>query len=313
MKYETLNFGDEIQSIAAKQFLPRIDRYVDRDHLDKLRSDRKIKLIMNGWFMHKPKNWPPSPDIRPLFVSFHISDHCAKELTSSKSIEYFKKHEPIGCRDYYTLNLLRENGIDAYFSGCLTLTLGMDRKEIPEKSDEILLVDLDKSIIQNMPAQALDKVIVLDHVAIKSDFIRAIYRFIRDGDSFFAKMLKKGRIGLFFLNIGSNILTNNSIKLDNAEKLLDRYARAKLVLTSRLHCALPCLALGTPVVFIHRNLDDPRFKGLIEYCENYSVKEFMDKIPDLKWEQFMPENGNIQKIRENLIELCKKFVNEREY
>ena len=32
--------------------------------------------------------------------------------------------------------------------------------------------------------------------------------------------------------------------------LIKDYAKAKLVVTSRLHCALPCLGVETPVVFV---------------------------------------------------------------
>ena len=35
-----------------------------------------------------------------------------------------------------------------------------------------------------------------------------------------------------------------------AEELLRKYSTAKLVITSRIHCALPCLALGTPVIYL---------------------------------------------------------------
>ncbi len=59
LTYRTENIGDEIQSIAARQFLPRVDVYVERDSLNNVVSDEKIKLIMNGWFTHKPENWPP--------------------------------------------------------------------------------------------------------------------------------------------------------------------------------------------------------------------------------------------------------------
>ena len=30
-KYSTENIGDEIQSIAARRFLPQVDYYIDRD------------------------------------------------------------------------------------------------------------------------------------------------------------------------------------------------------------------------------------------------------------------------------------------
>lgn len=74
--------------------------------------------------MHYPENWPPSKQIIPLFVALHINSNFKEQLLSAKSIEYLKKYEPIGCRDYYTMNILRAKGIDAFFSGCMTLTLG---------------------------------------------------------------------------------------------------------------------------------------------------------------------------------------------
>jgi len=56
LTYRTENIGDEIQSIAARQFLPRVDIYVERDSLNNVVSDEKIKLIMDGCFTHKPEN-----------------------------------------------------------------------------------------------------------------------------------------------------------------------------------------------------------------------------------------------------------------
>jgi len=122
-KSNLFNIGDYIQSLAAMQFYnKKIDVYVNRENLNIYKGE-KLKLIMNGWFMHEPKNWPPSNDIDPLFVAFHINKLAEKELLSSKSIDYFKQHEPIGCRDLNTMNMLQKCGVNAYFSGCLTLTL----------------------------------------------------------------------------------------------------------------------------------------------------------------------------------------------
>jgi hypothetical protein len=57
-------------------------------------------------------------------------------------------------------------------------------------------------------------------------------------------------------------------KIAKAKALLDRYARASLVITSRIHCALPCLGLGTPVLFIENGYDRKfgreRFGGILE-------------------------------------------------
>ena len=61
-----------------------------------------------------------------------------------------------------------------------------------------------------------------------------------------------------------------SQKFWQAEELLSRYAKAQLVITSRLHCALPCLAMGTPVIFIHPKYhEDTRFAGLREILNGY--------------------------------------------
>ncbi|HIP92256.1 MAG TPA: hypothetical protein EYH25_02205 [Thermotoga sp.] len=131
----TANLGDDIQALAAKQFLPRVDVILDREFLNQVSSKDIIKVIMNGWFTHRPDNWPPSFNIEPLFISFHISPAIANKLLSRKTVEYLKKYEPIGCRDEYTRDLLKSKGVDAYFSGCLTLTLdyGYSHLKNPKK------------------------------------------------------------------------------------------------------------------------------------------------------------------------------------
>ena len=59
-----------------------------------------------------------------------------------------------------------------------------------------------------------------------------------------------------------------------AEDLLNKYARAKMVITSRIHCALPCLALGTPVIFVNgfdSFVDSCRFDGILELFNRIDV------------------------------------------
>ena len=67
------NLGDFIQSLAAKQVLKKSKILeIDRDELHDYKG-QKAALVMNGWFMKKPENWPPSNQIEPLFVSFHLN------------------------------------------------------------------------------------------------------------------------------------------------------------------------------------------------------------------------------------------------
>ncbi len=49
-----------------------------------------------------------------------------KGLMKPSGIAFLKKNAPVGCRDLYTKSLLEAHGIAAYFSGCMTLTLGKD-------------------------------------------------------------------------------------------------------------------------------------------------------------------------------------------
>lgn len=53
-------------------------------------------------------------------------------------------------------------------------------------------------------------------------------------------------------------------QLEMANKLLEMYKTAELVVTSRLHVALPCLAMGTPVLIQTPRLQQSRFSILKE-------------------------------------------------
>jgi hypothetical protein len=63
-------------------------------------------------------------------------------------------------------------------------------------------------------------------------------------------------------------LTTQDERMAEAQRLVEDYARASLVITSRIHCALPCLGLGTPVLFVNNGLQSLssscRMKGLID-------------------------------------------------
>ncbi len=63
-------------------------------------------------------------------------------------------------------------------------------------------------------------------------------------------------------------IPTNEARFLKAEDFLRKYAEARLVITSRIHVALPCTGLETPVVFL-QNMDDSiestcRFKGLLD-------------------------------------------------
>lgn len=272
LKYEEnnrfFNVGDNVQSLAAKQFLPQVDQYLNREKLGKYHGE-KTKLIMNGWFTHNIHNWVPSDDIDPLFVSFHMNNTAAPFMLSEKGIAYLKKHQPIGCRDQFTAKTLNEKGIDAYFTGCLTLTLDSYKVDDSERGEDIYIVDplysypRPEKIFYNTKATVRN---ILNGTAFQlSKKNKHLKHFISP------ELLESAH----FINQEPPSKTySTEEKFEMAEDLLKKYAKAKLVITSRIHCALPCLALGTPVIFVNgfdSFVDSCRFDGILELFNRIDI------------------------------------------
>lgn len=307
----SINTGDEIQSIAAARLLPRVDYYLPREALDQVDNREEIKLICNGYFMYKPEHWPPAPNIKPLFISMHVARSLGahKYLADSRLKDYYRMYGSVGCRDHITLSLFQEQGIESYFSGCLTLTLGdLFRKET--RNQEILFVDpfvndvgreYSKRVINEIvPKDLLENVELITHMRSGTDF---------------------------------SVEERNT----SALRLLERYATAKLVITSRLHCALPCLAFGTPVYFLDfgysQKYAKDRFGGLTDLVQCISDRRFpfldgnllsrivrktipVNHIPwkkifsDVDWHTPKPNSANIGPLVEEMKARVYKFVNE---
>jgi hypothetical protein len=98
----------------------------------------------------------------------------------------------------------------------------------------------------------------------------------------------------------------HNFRTSKARELLRRYSAAKLVITSRLHCALPCLALGTPVVLLRRGVEsDPRFDGLRELVRFHSDDSHPVKID---WQNPDPNPDFYLRYARELRERCQDAV-----
>lgn len=271
--YTTDNIGDEIQSIAARRFLPRIDYYIDRDHIDEcsIGDDETVKLIMNGWYTHYPENFPPiAKNIDPLLVSMYITDEVKDDINTDRTRHFLNKYGPVGARNPDTQKFLESIGVDSYFSGCLTLTLQRDKRIV--KRDFVLAVDVPQSALEALKRSATSPVVELG-------------AFITTGD-----MTTDERFAL-------------------AELYLFLFQSAKCVVTTRLHATLPCLALGTPVLNLERKKFEPgRFAGLRELAHHLTVEQY-SKDPAQYNADAPPKNPtSYLKIRKSLIETCKKYT-----
>ncbi len=203
------NLGDQIQTLAAMQYFDHIDKFFYRDELALVEEDDNYIIIMNGWFSWSPeKCLPTSKNLVPIFYSFHIADNSSKKFfLSERIIEFFKKHEPIGCRDRKTTELLKEKGVNAFYSKCITLTFPKREKE--PKNGKIYIVDAERVPIP--------------------------------------EFIKKQAV---FISHNISDIHSNDCKLRLAKDILDEYRKnAKLIITTRLHAALPAIAMGIPVIF----------------------------------------------------------------
>jgi hypothetical protein len=274
------NLGDQLQSLAARRFLPHVDCVVDRDALNaESWFDRsEVKIILNGWFTHRPENWPPSPRLTPFITSFHLSNEihpqnrrhisAAKALVEGGSLEYLKKHAPIGARDLGTRDLLERHGVESHFSACLTLTLERPREVIP--GDYVCVNDVDAEIL----------------AAVRSRTHSPVQR-----------TTHRDRLTIGGLR-----------RMRKAEALLRLYAGAKCVVTSRLHCALPCLAVGTPVLLIMLRADTYRFSGLSSLLRHCAREEFLASQVDFDFDRPAPNPTDHLTYRDRLVASCEGFI-----
>ena len=274
--YNTENIGDEIQSIAARRFLPRIDYYFDRDNIDgtKIDENDEIKLIMNGWYTHKPENWPPKmPNIKPLLISMFVEQnknadsYSADVFSSEESINFLNKFAPVGARDESTADFFKKIGVNSYFSGCVTLTLNADKRV--KKQNFILAVDVSNKIYDKLKRMTNRDIVRLDTFRL------------------------------------SDLTHDEKFRL--AEYWLMLYQSAHMVITPRLHCMLPCLAFETPVLAISGR-DPRRYTGLIELTNNLTEQEVLDNNFSCDFEHPKKNPDIYKKLRKSLSERCKEYT-----
>ena len=269
------NIGDYVQSLAAKQFLPQVDSYINRECLGQYTGEPS-KIILNGWFTHHPETWIPADNLIPLFVSLHINSTAASRMLSDEGLAYLKKHEPIGCRDHFTVRLLESKGVKAYFTGCLTLTLDSYAKKESGNDGKIYIVDP----LYGFPNK--DRIFVNAKSFIKG-VIKGDILNMNSSNEFMQKIFSKSLLDqaeYIKQELPKDTYTEDE-KFLLAEELLRKYSTAKLVITSRIHCALPCLALGTPVIYLNgfeKEFDACRMEGLSDLFHTININRKTKEI-----------------------------------
>lgn len=282
------NNGDDIQSLAAQKLLGSDALGIDREHVNDFTYHKKINVIVQGWFMHDknfpwnfenplpPVGWPPAPIINPLFIGIHFTQSFLQTVFADENIEYLQQHAPIGARDLATLYELQKRNIPSYFSGCLTLTLEND---CTERNDIIYLVDVPEACITHIKSRATSPVVVLTH-----------NKYILQSLS----QENRTEYATYFLNL---------------------YKKARCVVTTKLHVAMPCLGLETPVLFIqptHKGDQiDPRLTGLVDFTHSCFREDLCNNKIDYNFDNPPQNSGAHLPFRENLIKVISTWIQDR--
>ena len=298
----SLNLGDEIQRLAADRFLPRIDHILDRERLHEARKLPEIFYLSNGWFAHHPERFPPPLNLKPFYVSFHLASACK---LSAEAVAHLISSAPIGCRDQHTLALLRGYKVPSYFSGCLTWTLSRPSRV---RNGEVLLVDVPAKLRNKMPPALVQNARRLTHwcgVGATDDYIQMpemVLHRLRAGVQ--NALWRMGR----FMRARRDISLETEAqvqhwRMEQAETLLALYASAGLVVTSRIHCYFPCLAMGTPVVLVQPNkvFAAERYGFQVPFLTSWTEND-IDRI------EWRPTPPDLTPARLFLESLCKEAV-----
>lgn len=266
------NLGDDIQTHAVEHLyacmgippeqIVRLNRYDFHDYDGR---HGYVLMPMCGYFTlgNAQSPLPLSPYIIPVYFSFGLSS----EVDDPADLEHFRRHEPIGVRDERVMQMFRERGIAAFVSGCVTITF--PRRERAPVDGKVFLVDVPDELLEHLPAELAGKVERLTHV----------YPYER---------------------IPSD--QQEADRLDAlARELCRRYAEeGALVVTSRLHCAAPCIAMGVPTIVAAHNISD-RFAWLDRYVKIHTPESFGEidwnpVVPDIEEAKQMIRDAAIRQI-----------------
>lgn len=234
MKTRQINLGDPIQSFAVKN-LYREMGIADEDIIPVPRYDlsnyngEECVCVVNSASNYEELAYdshfmPPSPKVHAVPMSLHIH----RKLPHDE-LTWYQTCGGVGCRDLYTVQYLESLGVDAYLSGCLTLTFPKRTDEQEKNADCIYLIDVPLELLDMCPPEIRNHGIELTNIVRINIPENANRMSVEDTLAYHRK---------------------------GEERIALLRDTARLVVTSRLHIATPCLAMGIPVILAGNHLGD---------------------------------------------------------
>lgn len=260
------NLGDCMQMIAMRRIyteemgIPE-DDIVEIDFHELHDYDGEYIVVPVNLFFFgcgdKRKIWfPASPKIIPVFIGVHFDT----AYFSEEQVQYLRQWAPIGCRDYFTLQNMQKYNIPAYLFGCVTATL--PARKTPPENGKAFLVDVPDSLLKYIPKDIKER----------SETVTQEWE-----DEFSPDIFER--------------------MYSETQKLLRRYKEeAALVVTSRLHCASPCMAMGIPTILTVKEKSS-RLAWLERQLRMYTP----DHYSEIDWEPAAAEYSEQKKKMTELV------------
>ena len=239
---------------------------------------------MQGWFSHS-KYFIPNNNTLPVFVGTHFAPGIYNFMQRFINFyPWFFKDKQIGCRDFETLRFCQTMGLDSYLSRCLTLTL-------PKRDEDIGCLTL------TLPKR--DEDIVGDtiyFVGISKDMLAYIPDKLKNS----AEHINQQEASF---EVDGSLDWKNLYR--KTEGLLQTYKnKAKLIVTSALHCAAPCTAMGIPVVLIAKNQENiNRFSAIKGIIPIYTYDDLISNRIN-----FNPKSLNIEDLKQYILQNLKLSI-----
>ena len=141
------------------------------------------------------------------------------------------------------------------------LTITFPKRDDSIKGRKIFIVDVSKKIIDRLP----------DNITRNAEYISQI------------------------------VYGKNNGGEKRAREIYERYIKeGALVITSRIHCAQPCLAAGIPVIFICERVSF-RYEVLRQYIPIYTL----DSLQNIDWN---PQPVKLESVKKKLLENAKHRI-----
>ena len=254
------NLGDTLQSLVFEHFIRQnycdleID-YVGRDFPispSSVRPESEFNrdsrdVILTGWLTQNPTRFLSIQRNLLGSIGIHLATEGSiafeqfgiKHMFLSETFRNEFSMHMVSSRDLTTEKFLASKGLYAPFVGCVSsLVSELDLSFIPKQPPtDLLFVDIDPRIKE--------------------------------------KILEKGLRGKNFSTLTNTIseFLGESEKEKRVKKLLGQIISAEIVFTSRLHVALPSVALGKPTVLFSNK--DPRLEGIADFLNIITTDEVL--------------------------------------